>query len=428
MKTYSIIFGIIGLGVLALLSGCGTTGAATPQEAAPQVQSEFVLSEITASGVVESVSSRNVYSAHGFMVDRLYVEAGDFVEEGQVLLVFDTENIIEDLRLSAAQQRAVLEITRINSENALQDALRLLNDAVNNLEQNTNPHILSAQAALNQAAAGLEVSRRNHEIASAYNTSGRNPNVLYAENMLRAASLEYEEMRRNHDINIILYSEGIISSEEMRMSENALTHLQIMYNDARTNLESMNTHISRSLRDAEIALQAASAAHRDAQAMLNSAQNFAQHELETLEGLVVVTEAAANLTQLELALQQTELQLERILEDTYLTAPISGTVTLALAREGSVGPGLMFVVENTEDLRVITGIREYDISLISLGMDVVITSHAAGGGSYAGVISRINPAAVPNMPIVLFKVEIHVTDADTSLRIGMNTQVVIGLG
>jgi multidrug efflux pump subunit AcrA (membrane-fusion protein) len=427
MKTYSIIIGIIGLGLLALLSGCGTTEAAMPQAEVTRAQPEFVLSEITASGVVESVSSRNIYAAHGFMVDRLYVEAGDFVTEGQVLAVFDTENIIEDLRLSVEQQRAVLELTRINSENALLDAQRMLFDAESNMEQNTNPHILSAQAALNQAAAGLEISRRNYNIASAYDRSGRNPQVLYAENMLRAASLEYEEMRRNHDINIVLYSEGIISSEEMRMSENALAHLQIMYNDALTNLDSINTHISRSLRETEIALQAANAAHRDAQLMLSSARDMARQELEALESLVIVTEASANLTQLELALRQTELQLERILEDTYLTAPISGTVTLAAAREGSMGMGLMFIVDDTEDLRVITGIREYDISLISVGMEVVITSNATGGGSYAGVVSRINPAAIPNMPIVLFEVEARVTQADTSLRIGMNTQRAISL-
>jgi multidrug resistance efflux pump len=200
-----------------------------------------------------------------------------------------------------------------------------------------------------------------------------------------------------------------------------------MYNDAQNALETANNQLSRSLRDAEVALQSAGAAHRDAQALLDSARNVAQHELETLRGLVIVAEAAANMAQLELALQQTELQLERVMEDTFLTSPISGTVTAVLVREGWLGPGLMFVVEDTENLRVITGIREYDIEKLTVGMEVYITSSAIGGGQYTGVISRINPAAMPGMHIVLFEVEILVSSTDTSLRIGMNTQIAIPL-
>jgi len=178
---------------------------------------------------------------------------------------------------------------------------------------------------------------------------------------------------------------------------------------------------------AEVALQAATVTHRDAQTMLNAARNAAGLEIEALRSLVATTEAAANLQQMELALEQTRLQLQRLLDDTVITAPISGTITTAFAREGAIAMGLIFILEDTDNLRIITNIREYDIAKIDTGMVVEITSNATGSAQYAGVISRINLAATPHVPIVMFEIEIDITSADANLRIGMNTRINIPL-
>ena len=43
-------------------------------------------------------------------------------------------------------------------------------------------------------------------------------------------------------------------------------------------------------------------------------------------------------------------QLQESLEDTRITAPCSGTVTAVYAEVGSTGSGLLFIIEDVDDL------------------------------------------------------------------------------
>jgi RND family efflux transporter MFP subunit len=124
---------------------------------------------------------------------------------------------------------------------------------------------------------------------------------------------------------------------------------------------------------------------------------------------------------------QAMLDIMRIaLERSVITSPINGTVTAVIAREGSVGMGLLFTVED-DNLRIITSFREHDLARVQAGMEVVITSDATGDWQYSGIISRINPAATVGMPVAVFEAEILVTSSNTDLRIGMNTRINIAL-
>ncbi|MCL1993051.1 MAG: efflux RND transporter periplasmic adaptor subunit [Spirochaetes bacterium] len=116
-------------------------------------------------------------------------------------------------------------------------------------------------------------------------------------------------------------------------------------------------------------------------------------------------------------------------------APIDGFVTAVFAREGAAGPGLLFVVEDTENLKVRTRFREDDVGRIRPGMSVEIRPYAAFGGAvYTGIVSRINPAAVKNelgetalLGVAEFEAEVAVVSQNTSLRIGMNARLAVVL-
>jgi len=250
-----------------------TEGLTTVARNSPPVRLVENFNGVSARGTVESVHRRNVYSTLGFMVDRVYVEAGDRVANGQVLGVLDTE----DLRIQ----------------------------------------LLNAEATLRMAEIGVATAEHN-----------------------------YGTVRT-------LYGTGAIPRNDLIQSE--------------------------------FAFQAATAARQQAQALVDS----------------------------------TRVALER----SVLRSPINGTVTAVIAREGSVGMGLMFVVEDTDNLRVMTSFREYDLGRLATGMEVSITPIAAGSAEYAGVISRINPAAMAHSPVVEFETEVLVTSVDTSLRIGMNARL-----
>ena len=371
--------------------------------------------DIISWGVVESSRSRNVYSMIGSRIEAVNVEVGDFVTEGQVLATLETE----DLVLTIAQHRADFEIARQAGRTAIEGTQRMFGEASANLANNVNIHILSAQAALEASAISLEAAQRNYNDALRDYTEGTNPQVLNAESFLRTAATELEAAERQYTNLAALYSGGVLSAEEMRQVENALTHAQNQYDAARTAYENATEFQQRNLEQLRIALQGATAAHQQAQGMNNAARIAATQEIEMLRNHVETAEIAANLESMEIALQI----LERQLEESTITAPISGTVTAVIAREGELGMGPLFVIEDLNSLRVMTRFREYDLARLEEGQEVKITSDGTGDAVYSGVITRINPAADAHAPVAEFEAEVGITSVGTGLRVGMNARV-----
>ena len=398
-----------------VLTACGGGDEAAVQATVWEVALPTV-SNITVRGTVESVESRNVYSTVGLTIQNVYVEEGQVVAEGQLLAVLDSG----DLELSIAQQRATLEATRQTTQNMVQESLRMLNEAEANLRNNTNMHILGAEAALNAATTGLDIARQNYDNALRDYQTNSNPQVVAANSALTAVQTELDSMRTSHDNVQQLYTAGVITREEFRLSENGLIQIQNQFNDAQTALENALEFQQRTILQLRTALDAAGTARQDAQELLTATRRAAAQEVEMLRAAHTTAEINANTEPMEIAIQL----MERQLQDSKITAPISGTITAVTARPGASAIGPMFVIDDVNNLRIITSFREYDITLVEEGMEVLIISDATGRVE-TGVINRINPAALPHSPVVEFEAEILVTSEDSDLRIGMNTRVVL---
>jgi len=417
----AIVVGLVCGIAIGLLVGCTSqqgneslqvVGYAVEQTSAP-------IESITVSGVVESVTSRNVYTTLGFIVDSVDVEVGDRIRQGEVLGTLDTR----DLELLIAQQEALLEMTRRNSEIALVDSTRMLGEATANITNNTNPHIIAAEAAFTAAVQRLADAQRSYDNARLDYNVESDTLVINAESTLDAARVELEARIRGHENAVLLQDAGAISQYELRLAEDALAHATNQYNTASTNFDNAVTGQQRTLEQLEDLLELAIASHLQAQNQLSAARVGAGQDIERLRSSVAIAEASANVESMEITLQQ----LQRQLEDSTLTAPINGTVTAVIAREGAVGMGHLFTVEETDNLRIITSFREYDLARVHVGMPVTITSDSTGSTVHAGQITRINPAATATSPIVEFEAEIAVTSSDINLRIGVNTRINIAL-
>jgi len=438
----------LALAIIIMISttGCAMLQATEPIQPAsrPTTPPTEQNNTITVSGTVESAQSRNVYSSLGLTIDEVNVEIGDKVTEGQVLVVLDTE----DLELTIAQARAQLEITRQGAQINIDSSEVMLNQASDNVRANNNMHVVSAQAALSSAEANIRMIQASISAAQAELEAAQEAGTQDNAAMVLAASsavTSAEMARSNREQDLynaqILYEIGAISRFELNQAQDAFTTAENMLNDAQTNLDIANDSNARiidshqraldsqrrSIEQLRTSLEAANAAHRQAQNALSAAQNAANQELDLLRNNLEASEIYANLEAQEIALQI----LERRLEDATITAPISGTITQSLAREGMIGSGLLFTIEDTEDLRVITRFREYDIGLITEGTEMTITAEMLGSETYNGTITRINPAAVSNMGIpsniVEFETEVTVTSLDTNLRIGMNVRLSLEL-
>jgi len=383
--------------------------------------------------------------------------------------------------LAPQQHRSELGVVQQANQNAIQQSRRMYEEAATNLVNNTNMHIIQAEGALTAAELNLTMMQRNYEIARAEYEAGNNPHVMGAESALNnvriqmdsalnSARIHLETTASNHERFELLYAAGGLSRNDLRQSENALIHAQNSYNDARISLENAysdaQTNLGnameaerRALEHAELALNAAISTFRDAQTMLQTTRLATHQELDMLRSNLETVQIAANIEPMEIAINLAGIEMtssleamehainlellqlnanvelleiavqlmERQLEDSIITSPISGTVTAVIATEGSIGAGLLFIIEDTENLRIRTSFREYEINKIDTGMEVIIRAEATGAAEHEGVIKRISPSAIAHSPIVEFEVEVDILSQDTGLRIGMNARISVDL-
>ena len=79
-------------------------------------------------------------------------------------------------------------------------------------------------------------------------------------------------------------------------------------------------------------------------------------------------------------------------ESVYAT--VDGTITEINAVNGAPANGVLFTIENTNSLKVITRLKESDIGTVTTGMPVIIKTDATGDREYQGTLTSIAPTAV----------------------------------
>lgn len=205
-----------------------------------------------------------------------------------------------------------------------------------------------------------------------------------------------------------------------------------------TQLEQGIDTARRSVDSAELQEDIAKAQQSAAQQSADTAkqqqaatENSIAQQIDTLKDNLIGSQISAQATQSqEIAIQS----LQDTLADATITAPVSGVVTAVYAEEGQPGNGLLFVIEDTDALKITTNIREYDVGNIEVGMPVVIRSDATGDKEISGTVTYIAPAAnktengntlTADDSTVEFEAEVQVNDADSGLRIGMNTRLTV---
>ena len=205
-----------------------------------------------------------------------------------------------------------------------------------------------------------------------------------------------------------------------------------------TQLEQGIASANRSVDSAELQEDIAKAQQDAAEQSADTAkqqqaatENSIAQQIDTLKDNLIGSQIAAQSTKSqEIAIQS----LQDTLADATITAPVSGVVTAVYAEEGQPGNGLLFVIEDTDALKITTNIREYDVGNIEVGMPVVIRSDATGDKEISGTVTYIAPAAnktengntlTADDSTVEFEAEVQVNDADSGLRIGMNPRLTV---
>ncbi|MBR6850822.1 MAG: HlyD family efflux transporter periplasmic adaptor subunit, partial [Lachnospiraceae bacterium] len=124
-------------------------------------------------------------------------------------------------------------------------------------------------------------------------------------------------------------------------------------------------------------------------------------------------------------------QLQDDLLDAQILAEASGTITAVNIKEGENSTGVLFVIEDTQDLILTARVSEKDINHVDRGMVADVTTKSDSSDVYEGRVTQISETAYKNAAGETdtsgkdadYKVTLDITDPDSRIRVGMNTKV-----
>ena len=347
---------------------------------------------VSATGTVYSANSTEVHSTRQFPVQSVNVRVGDRVSEGDLLALLDMSTLETDM----AQLRAGLASAQA-ATNQNHAAVRSSLEAFRrNLESGDEPMLLEARFGVSAAEMAVQAAEVDLAIASA--------NFLSARQDFR----DYRRFREWHDYDRYYDFDPTLSG---------LRSTMLSFEGARemaaNNLEMANQNLIL------------------AEEKYRAAQVLSADALVELENMARSAQLATDFNDLRIAIQGLEDELERA----EIRAPVSGTVTAVNAEPGSLGSGLLFVLQDTDSLIVRANIREFDIASVNLGDRVNIRADATGSEVFSGTLARIAPTSilaadgsVQSGAGAEFESEVAVSPGQSGLRIGMNTRLTIVTG
>ena len=340
------------------------------------------------TGTVYSAQSTEVHSTLHFPVEAVNVRVGDRVDEGDVLAVLDMSTMemdVRQLQASLAASRAVANQNLITARNALETARR-------NIETGNDPALMSARFGMSSAQLAVEAAQTQVNAAGAALNNARQDLRDYRGELRRQGDDRYDDFDP-----VLSQLRGTVIAAEGALDS------------ARSNLEIA----TENLRSAEESYQAT--------------QVLSEDLLAAYQDAVAAAQVSTNFNDMQIAVEQLQNELEKA----EIRSPVAGTVTAVLAEEGAMGTGLLFVVQDADNLIVKTNIREFDIAAINLGDRVDIRADATGSAVFAGTLTRIAPTSIQvaygsNQQSAYAEFESEVAVASGSgLKIGMNARLSI---
>lgn len=315
----------------------------------------------------------------------------------------------QELQAAESEVARLDDLLKADPENTdLQAQLTAARTQVDQARQ----ELTQAESAANQASLTLALRQAARDSAQSQ-ASAAERTLEEAEAAYDTAQTQYRAALNSADDALEDYADAIDTAYEA-------------YLDAQVALESAQQDAQETLADYADRLNTAYAAYESAQAGLESTENAAQNQLQSYQDSLNSAYANASTSTGEVSLRQ----LRADLEGTEITAPAAGTVTAVYAEVGSSGGGLLFVIEDVDNLVVATSVKDYDVASVSTGMAVAIQSDSTGDEVYDGEVTSIAPTAAKNAAgetdtsgDISFATDVAVTSQDTGLRIGMSVEL-----
>lgn len=440
--------------------------------------------KVVETGTIEPLHKVEVKSKAGGRLQKLLVDEGSAVKQGQVLALIDPQEIDTQVaalkaqlsgsqaRLAAAEKNVTYQTsqTGTNIDQYIQNAasaeahvrqleaeskvqpemtrqaiaiaqanldaakaqLKALQDSFNLMTESTHPQaVVSAQSAYDQAQAQVNnythIHKRQEQLLAKGFVSQQAVDVAETDTRVAEANLRQVKDRLNR-------------VRQANLDEEANLHSQIA--NAQQQVQQMIAALIQAKASVlpetkQLELDSARAAYRQARAQLASARAGRTQDKMRMDDVV---SAKAEVLQVSNQLKQLQVQQN----DTTIIASMSGTVTKRYAEQGelissaiaSFSSGTpVLQVSDLSTMLIKININEVDIAKVTPHLLTEVTIDAARGVVFEGRVRKVAPAALTdssatangsnNQTVIRFPVEIQVDKADTRLKPGMSARCTI---
>jgi len=418
-----------------LLAGCGMVsggnGAGDESSAGPVAGDEegFLSLDSDASVMAEAVVEPARWPSVGFkgqgeVVD-VFVEPGDVVAEGDLMLVLDdTDAVLGARRAEAAVDNAKAQLAIMRAGARPEEVAAI--EAQVEAAQATLAQVAAQRDDLAGGPSGADLQAAEAQVGGLA-LQRRTAYDAYLE-ALNAKCKDVESGGFMNIGGLNIGGLGGAGGETKRVCPDPLLpeqkRLELAAADAQLAASQARLDLVRSgadpdhLRSALAGVSSASARRDASQAQLDLVLAG-----PTREQLAI---AEAGIAQAEAALQKARAALIF----TEVRAPFAGTVVAGEAALGNMAvPGQVAVVLATLDERKVrtTDLSELDVAQVTVGNEVLVTVDSLPGEEFTGIVSHVDLQAENSRGEVTYGVTVDLTDAvGTALRWGMTAWVEFG--
>jgi HlyD family secretion protein len=384
---------VVGLGLVGISAGAFAwvrTNAAPTNlaEYTIDVKPEALTLRITASGTVVPAQSVNLSPKTAGILQKLFVEQGDRVVQGQVIAQMDQQDLKGQL---------------LQAQGGVDQAKARLDQ----LKNGSRPEeIAQAQARFDQSNAQFEATK----------SGNRKPEIAQAKAQVVSAEAKLELANSKKAQYTKLKDAGAIALERFNEVKADAKTAAASLAEARERLRLLQ----EGSRVEEI--QRAQASVREAGAGYALVRNGSRIE--------EIAQANAQLTTAQGQLQVIQAHLS----DTVIRAPFAGVVTQKYATVGAfVTPTTSAssttsatstsIVAVAKDLEILAKVPEVDIGQIRLGQPVEIKVDAYPAQTFKGRVRLVSPEAVVEQSVTSFQVRVAMLTGQRQLLSGMNSDL-----
>lgn len=411
-------------------------------------------SSISVTGTIASADSRSISTTlTGTEIEEVNVSVGDYVNEGDVIITFDSTDLEEDLQ--SAENTA--KINSLKNQKTLNDAAEAVTEAQENydsqaagLQEDVNTALSNynnlaakrdaalteyqnAQAAVQTAQSELDTLKAQAE------SEGWAAKVSEAKAALDAAQAEYDKAEAVSDIDLTSSLYDALQAAKANYNQ-AVAQYETPLTNAQNNLENAKQKESQTLASYEEYSSQADAAYGAYYGKINTQTETNEKNADQIE------ESEYNYTITALEQENNKItqndqiqEVEEKLGKTVVTAPISGVITSVNVEAGDTYEGgTLFVVQDMEHFIVEATVDEYDISDISKDMKAVVKTDATDDEEMNGTVTFVAPTpqsssdssgtntnSMSTGSSSGYEIQITLDDYNERIRIGMTAKTSI---